>query len=85
MMIKDTSRFEPFTDQPISLTSESGEWRAPFDLDLDADALEHIYRDPRNGEAFRRASKRAAAHGQDELRRAHRRARRRRTSARRTP
>ncbi len=44
-MIKDTSRFEPFTDQPISLTSESGEWRAPFDLDLDADALGHIYRD----------------------------------------
>ncbi len=44
-MIKDTSRFEPFTDKPISLTSEAGEWRAPFDLDVDADTLKQIYRD----------------------------------------
>ena len=44
-MIKDTSRFEPFTDKPISLVGEAGDWQAPFELDLDADALKQIYRD----------------------------------------
>src|SRR5690606_6462500 len=34
-MITDSRRFQPFTEQPISLVSEQGEWIAPFELDLD--------------------------------------------------
>ncbi len=44
-MIKDSPRFEPFSQKPISLLSESGEWIAPFDLDLDEAALKGFYRD----------------------------------------
>ena len=44
-MIRDSQRFEPFSDTPISVVSEAGEWLGPFDLDLDDDTLTGIYRD----------------------------------------
>jgi len=44
-MIQDTQLFKPFTDKPISLLSEAGEWIGPFELDLGGDALRGMYRD----------------------------------------
>ena len=44
-MITDSRRFQPFTEQPISLVSEQGEWIAPFELDLDDEELRGFYRD----------------------------------------
>lgn len=44
-MIQDTQRFQPFTQQPISVISESGEWSAPFDLTLSGALLRSLYRD----------------------------------------
>ena len=44
-MIKETSVIQPFTQTPISLLSEKGEWMAPFKLDLDEATLVQFYRD----------------------------------------
>ncbi|CAN5666657.1 thiamine pyrophosphate-dependent dehydrogenase E1 component subunit alpha [soil metagenome] len=43
-MITDSPRFEPFSPDPHAVISESGEWIAPFDLDLDDDTLRGMYR-----------------------------------------
>lgn len=42
-MIREYQRFEPFTDEPIRVVSEAGDWLASFDLDLDDDFLRDIY------------------------------------------
>lgn len=44
-MIRDSQRFQPFTDQPIRLVGDAGEWLAPFEMDLDDTDLIGIYRD----------------------------------------
>ncbi len=44
-MIRESQRFEPFSDEPISVLSESGEWVAPFELDLEPQHLTRMYRD----------------------------------------
>ncbi|WP_038049716.1 thiamine pyrophosphate-dependent dehydrogenase E1 component subunit alpha [Thermus caliditerrae] len=44
-MVKDTPRFSPFTQEPIRLIGEKGEWLGDFPLDLDEDRLRRLYRD----------------------------------------
>jgi len=44
-MIKDKYGFEKFSKSPITLMSDSGEWLAPFDLDLDDKQLKEFYYD----------------------------------------
>ena len=44
-MIRDSQRFQPFSDQPIRLVGDAGEWLAPFELDLDEATLTGIYHD----------------------------------------
>ncbi len=43
-MIKDTWRFEPFSEEPIRLIDEEGRWVADFDLDLKDEELLELYR-----------------------------------------
>ena len=43
-MIKDTRRFEPFSENPISLIDDEGKWTGKFDLQLDDAALRDFYR-----------------------------------------
>ncbi len=43
-MIRDSQLFQPFTDKPITLVSEAGEWLGPFELDLADEHLLTIYR-----------------------------------------
>ncbi len=42
-MIRDTNLFTPFTTEPIVLMDESGEWIAPFDLELSDETLMGFY------------------------------------------
>ena len=44
-MIRESQRFEPFTDEPISVIDEAGDWVAEFDLDLEPEQLQRFYRD----------------------------------------
>lgn len=44
-MIKDAPRFQPFSDRPLSLISEAGEWTGEFDLNLQPDFLKLLHRD----------------------------------------
>ena len=44
-MILESQRFEPFTEEPVSVISEAGEWTAGFELDLDEETLQGFYRD----------------------------------------
>ncbi len=44
-MIRDAQRFQPFTEAPIRLVSEAGDWLASFDMDLADDELRRLYRD----------------------------------------
>ncbi len=44
-MIADSQRFEPFSEDPIRVLDDAGRWIAPFDLDLDDDTLQTMYRD----------------------------------------
>lgn len=44
-MIRESQRFEPFTDEPISVISEAGDWVAEFELDLEPEELQLFYRD----------------------------------------
>lgn len=44
-MIRDSSRFQPFSDQPIRLTGDQGEWLGAFELDLEDAFLVDLYRD----------------------------------------
>lgn len=44
-MIRESQLFEPFTTEPISLIDESGTWTAPFELDLEDEKLQRLYRD----------------------------------------
>lgn len=48
-MIKDAQRFQPFSDTPISLVSDSGKWTGQFDLDLDDELLLRFYADMLRG------------------------------------
>lgn len=50
-MILESQLFQPFTDEPIAVTSESGEWIAPFELDLGPDELRRMYQDMLLGRA----------------------------------
>lgn len=44
-MVKETHRFEPFTEEPIRLIGEEGEWLGDFPLDLEGEKLRRLYRD----------------------------------------
>lgn len=44
-MIRESQRFEPFTNEPIRVIDESGDWVAEFDLDLEPEMLQRLYRD----------------------------------------
>jgi len=44
-MIKEAPRFQPFSDKPIQLLSESGEWTGQFELNLDDDLLRRFWYD----------------------------------------
>jgi 2-oxoisovalerate dehydrogenase E1 component alpha subunit len=44
-VIRDSQLFQPFTDKPISLISDAGEWTGSFDCDLAPEALIALYRD----------------------------------------
>jgi 2-oxoisovalerate dehydrogenase E1 component alpha subunit len=44
-MVKDTHRFRPFTEEPIRLIGEKGEWLGDFPLDMDEAKLKRLYRD----------------------------------------
>ncbi len=44
-MIKDAWKFQPFTEEPIRLMDEEGNWIADFPLDLGEDKLKKLYRD----------------------------------------
>jgi 2-oxoisovalerate dehydrogenase E1 component alpha subunit len=44
-VIRDSSRFQPFSDQPIRLVGDQGEWLGAFELDLADDVLVQLYRD----------------------------------------
>ena len=44
-MIRDSQRFQPFTQEPISLIDASGAWSGSFELDLGEDDLRKLYRD----------------------------------------
>jgi 2-oxoisovalerate dehydrogenase E1 component alpha subunit len=44
-MIKDAPRFQPFSDKPLSLINEAGEWIGNFELTLDNTLLQRFYRD----------------------------------------
>ncbi len=50
-MILESQRFQPFTAEPIAVISESGEWIAPFELDLGPDQLRRMYQDMLVGRA----------------------------------
>lgn len=43
-MILESQLFQPFTEEPISVINEAGEWTAPFELDLTAEQLTLMYR-----------------------------------------
>lgn len=44
-MIREKGRFQPFSEQPIRLVGDQGEWLGAFDLDLEDDFLVGLYRD----------------------------------------
>ncbi len=44
-MIRDSQLFEPFGHEPISVLSETGEWTAPFEPDLEPEQLRRMYAD----------------------------------------
>lgn len=44
-MIREKGRFQPFSEQPIRLVGDQGEWLGAFDLDLEDDFLVDLYRD----------------------------------------
>ncbi|MEX2534968.1 MAG: thiamine pyrophosphate-dependent dehydrogenase E1 component subunit alpha [Trueperaceae bacterium] len=44
-MIKGSPSFQPFSEKPISLISEGGEWTGGFELTLDESELKRFYRD----------------------------------------
>src|SRR5690625_707321 len=48
-MIKEAPRFQPFSDKPIVLVSESGEWTGQFELNLDDGLLRRFYYDMLRG------------------------------------
>jgi 2-oxoisovalerate dehydrogenase E1 component alpha subunit len=44
-VIRDSSRFPPFSDRPLRLVGDQGEWLGEFELDLDDATLVGLYRD----------------------------------------
>ncbi len=48
-MIKEAPSFQPFSDKPIALVSENGEWTGQFELNLDDDLLRRFYHDMLKG------------------------------------
>lgn len=51
-MIKGSPRFQPFSEEPIVLIGENGDWTGDFELDLDDRELKGIYRDLVASRAF---------------------------------
>ena len=43
-MIRESQSFQSFTEEPIRLIGDAGEWLAPFELDLSTDQLVTMYR-----------------------------------------
>jgi 2-oxoisovalerate dehydrogenase E1 component alpha subunit len=48
-MIKDTWRFAPFSEEPIQLIDEEGNWIGDFELDLSPEELKTLYRNMLTG------------------------------------
>jgi len=48
-MIKDTWRIEPYSEEPIRLIDEEGNWVGDFELDLGEEELKKLYRDMLTG------------------------------------
>ena len=48
-MIRESQSFPPFTEEPIRVIGEAGDWLAPFDLDLTSAQLKGFYRDMLTG------------------------------------
>lgn len=48
-MIRESPSFPPFTDEPIKVIGDKGEWLAPFELDLSDEQLQGFYRDMLTG------------------------------------
>ena len=44
-MIRDSSRFQPFSERPVRLVGDQGEWLGAFELDLGDELLVRLYRD----------------------------------------
>ena len=44
-MIREKGRFQPFSEGPIRLVGDQGEWLGAFELDLADDVLTELYRD----------------------------------------
>ncbi len=44
-MLKHKAFVQPFTDEPITVLNEAGEWIAPFELDLEPAFLQKLYKD----------------------------------------
>lgn len=44
-MIRDSSRFQPFSERPVRLVGDQGEWLGAFELDLSDELLVQLYRD----------------------------------------
>ncbi len=44
-MIRDSSRFQPFSERPVRLVGDQGEWLGAFELDLSDELLVRLYRD----------------------------------------
>jgi len=44
-VIRDSSRFQPFSERPVRLVGDQGEWLGAFELDLSDELLVQLYRD----------------------------------------
>lgn len=44
-MIRESQSFQSFTEEPIRVIGDAGEWLAPFDLDIPTEQLVRMYRD----------------------------------------
>jgi len=44
-VIRDSSRFQPFSERPARLVGDQGEWLGAFELDLGDELLVQLYRD----------------------------------------
>jgi 2-oxoisovalerate dehydrogenase E1 component alpha subunit len=44
-MIRESQSFQSFTEEPIRVIGDAGEWLAPFELDIPTEQLVRMYRD----------------------------------------